>query len=157
MQDLSAQGELAGEDGASQHGGDSPEKCRGADKEISAEGMRSSWTGGVQDSVPESEDGASSRNWSRRTGSKPTMTSSVSPKQITKVGVSLLSYWSVMMRRAFRSVMSCSSNAMALASRKIFISSQERQPGWVKSRTRVIICFVSSLRDLVLSSTQPQR
>jgi hypothetical protein len=48
---------------------------------------------------------------------------------------------------------------MALASRKIFINSQERQPGWVNSKTRVIIClvdgFVPSLRDLVPSSATP--
>src|SRR5579864_4214988 len=137
MQRLPVQGESAGEDGAAERGGDSPEKCGGADEEISAQRMRSSWTRRVQDSVTESDDGAGSRNWSRRTGSKPIMTSWDSPEKMTIVGVSVLSCCSIISRRASGSVlMSRSSNAISLASRKIFISWQERQPGWVKSRTR---------------------
>src|ERR1035441_4036572 len=83
----------------------------------------------VQDSVTESDDGAESRNWSRRTGSKPIITSDVSPVKITSVGVSVLSCSSVISRRASRSLlMSCSSKTISLASRNILISSQERQP-----------------------------
>ena len=62
MQRRPAPGQFAGKDGAAERGGDSPEKCGGRDKEISAQRVRSSWTSGVQDSVTESEDGAESRN-----------------------------------------------------------------------------------------------
>ena len=88
-----AQGQLAGEDGAAEDGGDSPEKGRRADEEVSAQGMKnaSAASSRVQDSVTESDDGAGSSNWSRRTGSKPTITSVVSPEMITSVGVSVLS------------------------------------------------------------------
>src|SRR5260370_9576277 len=140
MQGLSAYRQLTGEDRAAENGGDSPEKCGGRDKEVSAQGMRtaSGRMRGIQESVTESDDGAGSRNWSRRTGSNPTMTSVVSPEKITNVGVSLLSYSSVIARRASRSALvSRPSYSISLSSRNIFISSQERQPGWVKSRTRV--------------------
>jgi hypothetical protein len=35
-----AEQKFAGEDGAAERGGDSPEKCGGSDEEISAQGMR---------------------------------------------------------------------------------------------------------------------
>src|ERR1700681_3179508 len=121
MQGLSAQAQLAGEDGAAERGGHSPEKRRGADKEISAQGMVSIGSWGVQISGTESDDGAGSKYWSRRTGSKPIITSSVSPEKITIVGVSALSCCSVISRRASGlATMSRSSNAIPLASRKIF-------------------------------------
>ena len=65
---------------------------------------RSGWPwlefAGVQGFVTESDDGAVSRSWSRRTGSNPVMTSA----SMTIVGVSLLRYFSDIARRASRSV-----------------------------------------------------
>src|SRR5579864_8070773 len=101
MQRLPSKGQFAGEDRAADRSGDSPEKCGGADEEISAQRMRASiGRGCVQDSVTESDDGAESRNWSRRTGSKPIITSCVSPEKMTMVGVSVLACCSIISRRA---------------------------------------------------------
>ncbi len=110
-------GSSSSENGAAERGADSPEKRRRRDEEISAQGMRQISTGvaGVQDSVTESEDGAESSNWSKRTGSKPTITSCSSPEKITRVGVSALPCCSIISRRASMSVlMSRSSNAICL-------------------------------------------
>ena len=130
MQRFAAQRQFAGEDGAAEDGRNSPEKCGGGDEEISAQRMRRLIPDCREGSVTASDHGAELRNWSRSSGSKPTMTSSESPTTRTSVGVSLLPC--------------CSSHDVAgfevdadialferdlLGLEEDFISSQEKQPG----------------------------
>src|SRR5436190_22677388 len=120
MQQFPIQGQLASDDGAAEHRGYATKKCSHPNEQVSTEGMidASAGTLRVQDSVTESEDGVGSSNWSRRSGSKPTTTSTVSPLTSTTVGVSWLSYCSTMMRRASTlTLTSISSKATSLASR----------------------------------------
>jgi len=89
MQGFASQSKFAREHGAAKRGGNSPQKSGGSYEEVSAQSMRRGSIGfkWIQDSCTESDDGAGSRNWSSRTGSKPMITSLFSPENTTSVGV----------------------------------------------------------------------
>src|SRR5579863_1743943 len=131
MYRFTPQRESSSEYCAPENSGNSPQKRRRRDEKIPAQWMRCYPAGsvGVQDSVTESDDGGSASNWSRRSGSNPTTTSSTPSTNTTSVGVSSLSCCSTMALRASGSEeMLCSSKAIPFASRNTRINSQERQP-----------------------------